>query len=223
MGLFGISKRNDNYQNQKSKPKCVYCEYGKPAKSKGMILCEKRGIVSENFSCKKFRYSPSKYAAINNSQLSDSTDSKDTFIEKTNISDSYKETKKDDIIEPVKMPETNSKQNCSENKKTFPESKVKILSDINFIVSDNSEKVKYLANSERINLSEINLHSADRKTILPKIKESCVSDISNNKVNKNHHKITSVQTPAISDFQSPKAIKRKLPENTLMRKLSDIK
>lgn len=82
MGLFGISKRNDNYQNQKSKPKCVYCEYGKPAKSKGMILCEKRGIVSENFSCKKFRYSPSKYAAINNSQLSDSTDSKDTFIEK---------------------------------------------------------------------------------------------------------------------------------------------
>lgn len=121
------------------------------------------------------------------------------------------------------MPETNSKQNCSENKKTLPESKVKILSDINFIVSDNSEKVKYLANSERINLSEINLHSADRKTILPKIKESCVSDISNNKVNKNHHKITSVQTPAISDFQSPKAIKRKLPENTLMRKLSDIK
>lgn len=121
------------------------------------------------------------------------------------------------------MPETNSKQNCSENKKTLPESKVKILSDINFIVSDNSEKVKYLANSERINLSEINLHSADRKTILPKIKESCVSDISNNKVNKNSHKITSVQTPAISDFQSPKAIKRKLPENTLMRKLSDIK
>lgn len=94
MGLFGISKRNDNYQNQKSKPKCVYCEYGKPAKSKGMILCEKRGIVSENFSCKKFRYSPSKYTAINNSQLSDSTDSKDTFIEKTNTSDSCKETKK---------------------------------------------------------------------------------------------------------------------------------
>ena len=61
------------------------------------------------------------------------------------------------------MPETNSKQNCSENKKTLPESKVKILSDINFIVSDNSEKVKYLANSERINLSEINLHSLIEK------------------------------------------------------------
>lgn len=65
------------------------------------------------------------------------------------------------IIEPVKMPETNSKQNCSENKKTLPESKVKILSDINFIVSDNSEKVKYLAKFWKNHLSEINLHSAE--------------------------------------------------------------
>lgn len=41
-------------------PACQYCEYGRLAADKKMILCKKKGIVSPFYSCKKFFYDPLK-------------------------------------------------------------------------------------------------------------------------------------------------------------------
>lgn len=40
-------------------PKCEYCETGTLA-SNGNILCPKMGVLSPDFSCKKFKYDPLK-------------------------------------------------------------------------------------------------------------------------------------------------------------------
>lgn len=38
---------------------CTYCEYG-AAMEDDQILCTKRGVVSADHSCRKFRYAPCK-------------------------------------------------------------------------------------------------------------------------------------------------------------------
>ena len=37
---------------------CVYCELSYPSGQEGTRLCFKKGIVSYDFSCSKFRYDP---------------------------------------------------------------------------------------------------------------------------------------------------------------------
>lgn len=39
---------------------CKYCEYGTELHSQNMILCKKKGVVPEDFKCRKFLYSPIK-------------------------------------------------------------------------------------------------------------------------------------------------------------------
>ncbi len=39
-------------------PACEYCAWGRRASDPRMILCEKCGIVSPYYKCKKFRYDP---------------------------------------------------------------------------------------------------------------------------------------------------------------------
>lgn len=41
-------------------PACAYCENGSPSKDGSMILCDKKGIVSPYYSCRKFCYAPLK-------------------------------------------------------------------------------------------------------------------------------------------------------------------
>ncbi len=41
-------------------PVCEYCEHGQNTKDGKMILCIKKGIVSKEYSCKRFIYSPLK-------------------------------------------------------------------------------------------------------------------------------------------------------------------
>lgn len=41
-------------------PACEYCNYGEKSSDGQMILCNKKGIVSPDFSCRKFDYSPLK-------------------------------------------------------------------------------------------------------------------------------------------------------------------
>lgn len=57
MGLFSRNKKNGMF-DKNIEPKCAYCENGKPARSKGKILCPRCGIVESDYSCKKFKYSP---------------------------------------------------------------------------------------------------------------------------------------------------------------------
>lgn len=39
---------------------CSLCRYGRISAKRGIILCEKRGVVSPDFSCRKFSYDPIK-------------------------------------------------------------------------------------------------------------------------------------------------------------------
>ena len=41
-------------------PACAYCENGKPSRDGSMILCDKKGVVSPYYSCRKFDYAPLK-------------------------------------------------------------------------------------------------------------------------------------------------------------------
>ncbi len=39
-------------------PACSYCQYGTPASDRKMIFCNRRGVVSPYYSCRKFKYDP---------------------------------------------------------------------------------------------------------------------------------------------------------------------
>ena len=41
-------------------PSCSYCSHGRPAPDKESVLCYKKGIVSLDYACKKFKYDPLK-------------------------------------------------------------------------------------------------------------------------------------------------------------------
>ncbi|MGN0621629.1 MAG: hypothetical protein ACI4I9_07160 [Porcipelethomonas sp.] len=60
MCLFGLFKKSSGSESS-AEARCEYCEFGKPAKSAGKILCTKCGLVSADSGCKKFRYSITKY------------------------------------------------------------------------------------------------------------------------------------------------------------------
>lgn len=40
-------------------PKCEYCKHGRPS-AENTILCNKKGVLEKDFSCKKFSYDPLK-------------------------------------------------------------------------------------------------------------------------------------------------------------------
>ena len=42
----------------KIEPSCGYCEHGTLTQDKAAILCQKRGIVIADYSCRKFVYDP---------------------------------------------------------------------------------------------------------------------------------------------------------------------
>ncbi len=39
-------------------PICAYCEHGRQIVSTNDVLCSKKGVVSAEHSCRKFRYDP---------------------------------------------------------------------------------------------------------------------------------------------------------------------
>ena len=39
-------------------PSCAYCEHGTPTQDTMAILCEKCGIVTADYSCRRFVYDP---------------------------------------------------------------------------------------------------------------------------------------------------------------------
>lgn len=46
--------------NKKVAPMCSYCVFGRPAPNGDSVLCEKRGIMTKDSSCRKFKYDPLK-------------------------------------------------------------------------------------------------------------------------------------------------------------------
>lgn len=45
-------------------PRCEYCNFGKKTKEGNKILCEKQGLVDNNYSCSKYVYSPFKRVPV---------------------------------------------------------------------------------------------------------------------------------------------------------------
>lgn len=41
-------------------PKCAYCKFGMLSSDGSHVLCEKKGILDVDFSCKKYAYDPLK-------------------------------------------------------------------------------------------------------------------------------------------------------------------
>ena len=51
---------NDNIIEKK----CCYCEHAAPIRETTGYICKKKGIVSYNFTCKKFAFDPIKLSPV---------------------------------------------------------------------------------------------------------------------------------------------------------------
>lgn len=81
MGLFSFFQGGAKYFDKKIDPKCDYCTYGKRTKDGNRVLCEKRGLVEQNYSCKAFIYSPLKRIPVKQLRFVGSIADDDIFIE----------------------------------------------------------------------------------------------------------------------------------------------
>lgn len=48
------------YKNVYMEPKCEYCVHARIPEDRTEALCPKKGVVSLDYSCKKFKYDPIK-------------------------------------------------------------------------------------------------------------------------------------------------------------------
>ena len=81
MGLFSFFQGGAKYFDKKIDPKCDYCMYGKRTKDGNRVLCEKRGLVEQNYSCKAFIYSPLKRIPVKQLRFVGSIADDDLYIE----------------------------------------------------------------------------------------------------------------------------------------------
>ncbi len=81
MGLFSFFQGGAKYFDKKIDPKCDYCTFGKRTKDGNRVLCEKRGLVEQNYSCKAFIYSPLKRIPVKQLRFVGSIADDDIFIE----------------------------------------------------------------------------------------------------------------------------------------------
>ena len=81
MGLFSFFQGGAKYFDKKIDPKCDYCMYGKRTKDGNSVLCEKRGLVEQNYSCKAFIYSPLKRIPVKQLRFVGSIADDELYIE----------------------------------------------------------------------------------------------------------------------------------------------
>lgn len=95
MGLFSFFQGGAKYFDKKIEPKCDYCMYGKRTKDGNRVLCEKRGLVEQNYSCKAFIYSPLKRIPVKQLRFVGSIADDELFIEsKGDIAEKQESEKK---------------------------------------------------------------------------------------------------------------------------------
>ena len=111
MGLFSFFQGGAKYFDKKIEPKCDYCMYGKRTKDGNRVLCEKRGLVEQNYSCKAFIYSPLKRIPVKQLRFVGSIADDDLFIEsKGDIAEKQESEKK------TEKKAANKPDNKNENK-----------------------------------------------------------------------------------------------------------
>lgn len=230
MGLFGLFKKSTNYFDKNIEPKCAYCEHGKPAKSDGKILCPRSGIVSEDFSCKKFSYSPfmrkpeKEHPSV--SQPPEETAAKNDIPvkavtpEKSQTTDNItKKTVHETQPEPAAVSENQLENIVPEPEKAeFPKEETPPqvgISDINLAPRDNSENIRKLESVSKVPVSEIENHVSPKEIILPEVSEDNVSSIENTPVKRNSEEyLSSISVQRVSEIQNNSHTVHKLPAGT---------
>ena len=82
MGLASLfRRRKTNYFKSSIEPQCAYCQFGNRTKDGGRILCEKRGLMEENSSCKKFVYSPLKRIPVKQLNIEGAITAEEMYVE----------------------------------------------------------------------------------------------------------------------------------------------
>lgn len=71
-------------------PSCSYCVHGRFAPDKESVLCHKKGVVSLDFSCSKFKYDPLKRKPIRPRNI-EKFDESDFALEDFSLSGEEKE------------------------------------------------------------------------------------------------------------------------------------
>lgn len=215
MGLFGLFKKNTNYFDKKIQPKCAYCENGKPAKSEGHILCTRCGIVSEDYSCKKFTYSPflrvpEKEHPAEECHISTKSEISDKSAEKTDTNTSVPEPASEENLTPEKSLEDEPilQENIVENE--LP-SKENVHNNINETVQ--TENITSIDNNEKTSAETLDEKSTEenKKEAPIQNEASCVSDIKfnahDNSENIKHlETIKNVNVAEIENHVPPKEI-----------------
>ena len=96
MGLFSIFSGKPKYFDKHIEPKCDYCQFGKRTKDGNKVLCEKRGLVEQTYSCTKFIYSPLKRIPVKQLNFVGSIADEDIYIESKSDREEKEEAKKAD-------------------------------------------------------------------------------------------------------------------------------
>ncbi len=96
MGLFSIFSGGAKYFDKHIEPKCDYCQFGKRTKDGNKVLCEKRGLVEQTYSCNKFIYSPLKRIPVKQLNFVGSIADEDIYIESKSDREEKEEAKKTD-------------------------------------------------------------------------------------------------------------------------------
>lgn len=231
MGLFGLFKKNPDYFNKKITPKCAYCEHGKPAKSEGKILCPRSGIVNENFSCKKFVYSPFMRVPEKNHPETEINNAQSETIEKVPEQSEEKtvtaEEKKKITTESENNTDTPDTETTAETQSITSdatnEKELKNISDIQNKPNDNSDKIKKLETVQKTAVSGIKIEHKPKKIVLPDIEQSAVSSIENTTEQRNSEEyLKTVDTKDVSAIKYDNHVSHQIPADTKTANLSDM-
>ena len=111
--------KGEKYFDKSIKPKCDYCRFGKRAKDGNKVLCEKKGLVDCEDSCKAFIYSPLKRIPVKQLNFVGSLADEELFIE----SASERAEREKEMAEAERKIKKNSEENAkeAETEKKSPE------------------------------------------------------------------------------------------------------
>lgn len=244
MGLFSRFKKSNSYFDKNIEPKCSYCEHGKPARSAGKILCPRCGLVDENYSCKKFTYSP--FLRIPEREIPKGDANKNVTVpQKTKDSEPSLSSAPSTISSPEKAEQKNKNVLQSDpkpisaaddkQKTAVPPAKENInketpqlhdvnVSNINNKPENNSENIAKLETIAKAALSSIENHIPPKQINLPKVNQSAVASIENKTQKRNSEEyLKTVAIKEISGFKNKETVRHELPPNTKIISVSDIK
>lgn len=105
--------KGEKYFDKSIKPKCDYCRFGKRAKDGNKVLCEKKGLVDCEDSCKAFVYSPLKRIPVKQLNFVGSLADEELFIE----SASERAEREKEMAEAERKIKKNSEENSKDSSK----------------------------------------------------------------------------------------------------------